>query len=253
MATTTATYNDNTFLAELEPVLDEVHGIWDSDDTSVFTKYKVSLKFTGRVMGGIPQKPEAIEGWLRQRITGGDEEVKRMMKETLNDLEVDTTGMDSYEEFKEAARRFASEQHGNTFRRDANGLFLSDYQFKAAIKENTNILFAGSKWGKTNKGPKGFVAERVFIDEERIYLGCHVPDGKHLQIGHINGRGGPRSTLTYVDYVDQPEVTFTVSSLKDGVTAGQWKEIFIAMQRNGIGSIRSMGHGQFRVTGFERL
>ncbi|MDQ3540249.1 MAG: hypothetical protein M3440_06130 [Chloroflexota bacterium] len=236
---------------DLEPVLDEVHGIWD--DSDVFTKYRVSCTFTGKLMGGVPQKPEAIEGWIRQRITGGDAEMLHLMRQTLEDLEIDTTNLNSAEELQSAARRFAAEQHGNTFRRDANGLFLSDYQIKAAIKENVNILYAGDRWGKTKKGPKSFVAERVFVDEPRIYLGRTQSDGMHLQVGHVTGPKGPRSTLTYYDYCEQPTLTFTLSSLRDEVEADHWKQIFLAMQRNGIGAIRSMGYGQFRVTAFDRL
>jgi hypothetical protein len=234
----------------IEPVLDEVHGIWDESD--IFTKYRVSLTFTGRLMGGVPQKPEALEGWSRQRIHGGDEEVKNIMRQTLEDLEVDTTDGMTIEQMYEAARRFAAEQHGNTFRRDANGLFINDYQIKAALKENVNILYAGDRWGKTKKGPKSFVAERVFVDEPRVYLGRTEPDGIHLQVGHVVGPRGPRSTLTYYDFCERPTVEFTVSSLRDEVEPEQWKCIFLAMQRNGIGALRSLGYGQFRVTGFDR-
>lgn len=240
-------------VGDVEPVLDEVQGIWDDDEAALFTKYRVTLRFVGRLMGGVPQKPEAIEGWIRKRIQGGDAEVFQLMRETLDDLAVDTDGMETIDQLYAAAKRFAAEQHGNTFRRDANGIFLAAYQIKAAIKENVNILYAGDRWGKTKKGPKSFVAERVFVDEERIYLNRTEPDGMHLQVGHVVGPRGPRSTLTYYDYCEQPEVTFTVSSLRDEVTGQQWKEIFLAMQRNGIGALRSMGYGQFKVTDFTRL
>lgn len=240
-----------TMQEHFEPNMNEVKGIWD--DSEIFTKYRVTLGFTGRVMGGVPQKPEAIEGWIRKRIQGGDQEVLQIMRETLEDLEVETDGTESIEQLYAAAKKYAAEQHGNTFRRDENGLFIAAYQLKAALKENTNILYAGDRWGKTKKGPKSFVSERVFVDEDRIYLNREEPDGMHLQVGHVTGPRGPRSTLTYYDYVQQPEVTFTVSSLRDEVEPQQWKEIFLAMQRNGIGALRSMGYGQFKVTGFEKI
>lgn len=240
-----------TMQEHFEPKMTEVNGIWD--DAEIFTKYRVTLGFTGRVMGGVPQKPEAIEGWIRKRIQGGDQEVLQIMRETLEDLEVETDGTESIEQLYAAAKKYAAEQHGNTFRRDENGLFIAAYQLKAALKENTNILYAGDRWGKTKKGPKSFVSERVFVDEDRIYLNREEPDGMHLQVGHVTGPRGPRSTLTYYDYVQQPEVSFTVSSLRDEVTPQQWKEIFLAMQRNGIGALRSMGYGQFKVTGFDKI
>lgn len=233
-----------------EMVSSPVTGIWD--DNELFTKYRVDLTFTGRVMGGIPQKPEMIEGWLKQRVMGGDEELRVMMIRTLEDLDIQLPDNPSREQIAEAAKRVAAEQHGNTFRRDEHGLFLSDYQIKAALKENTNILFAGERWGTTKKGPKSYLSERVFVDEERIYLGRQEPDGTHLQIGHVTGPQGPRSTLTYYDFVEGASVTFTVSSMNDCIKPDQWKLIFLSMQRNGLGALRSMGYGQFKVTGFQK-
>ena len=119
-------------------------------------------------------------------------------------------------------------------------------------KENTNTLYAGERWGKTKKGPKAYLSERVFVDEERIYLGREKADGVHLQIGHVTGPQGPRSTLTYYDYVQQPTISFTLSSVEDCITADQWKRILVLMQRNGVGALRSLGHGQFRITAFDR-
>lgn len=237
----------------IEQIPAEVAGIFDDAERKLFTRYRVAATFTGRIMGGVPQKPEMIEAWLRQRITGGDEEVKRMVLVTLDELGVDVSEGMSMEDLYAAAKQVASEQHGNTFRRDENGLFLAAYQIKAALKENTNILFAGDRWGATKKGPKSFLSERVFVDEDRVYLGKKEPDGVHLQIGHVTGPRGPRSTLTYYDYCEQPSIAFTVSSLKDEVTMDQWQAIFISMQRNGLGALRSMGYGQFRVTQFEKL
>ena len=45
---------------------------------------------------------------------------------------------------------------------------------EAALKESVHILYAGDRWGKTKKGPKSFVAERVFLEGDRIYLGNSV-------------------------------------------------------------------------------
>lgn len=237
----------------IEPAFTPVTGIWDAEEAQLFTRYQVSLTFTGRVLGGVPQKPEIVESWLRQRITGGDEEVRTVMLQTLDDLGMDVSEGMTMEQLHAVAKDVAAKQHGNTFRRDEQGLFLSAYQFKAALKENTNILFAGSRWGVTKKGPKSFLSERVFIDQDRVYLGREEPDGMQLQIGHVTGPQGPKSTLTYYDYCNQPSCVFSVSSMKDEVTLEQWRDIFLSMQRNGVGALRSQGYGQFRVTAFEKL
>lgn len=231
----------------MEPVV----GIWD--DTTLFTRYRVSLAFSGWVMGGVPQKPEIIESWLRQRILGGDEELRLQLLKTLNDLEIEVPADATREDIIDAAKRIAASRNGNTFRRDVDGLFLAAYQVKALLKESTNILFAGERWGVTKKGPKSFLAERVFVDEEQIHMERTDPDGTHMQIGQITGPKGPRSTLTYYDYCDRPAISFTVSSLRDCITLDQWKDILLAGQRLGLGALRSMGYGQFKVTGFDKL
>lgn len=118
----------------VERTLPVVTGIFDDIDTKLFTKYRVELTFVDRVMGGVPQKPEIIESWLQQRITGGDTEVEAMFRKTLDELGVDVTEGMTHDELVEAARKVAKEQHSNTFRRDEHGLFLASYQLKAAFK-----------------------------------------------------------------------------------------------------------------------
>ena len=248
---------DRNTMTEIEPVLDEVHGIWDAEESSLFTKYQVSFKFTGRVMGGVPQKPEAIEGWIRQRIVGGDLELQKLMRDTLVDIGVELPDDPTYQDIQDATKRFVAENHANTFRRDANGLFLSDYQLKAGLKENVAILYPynekKNRMGLTQKAARSFWAERVFVDEQRVYLGRMQPDGTHLQVGHVTGPKGARSTLTYYDYCEQPSITFTLSSMEDMVKPDMWRNVLMGMQRNGIGAIRSLGYGQFKVTAFDKL
>lgn len=236
--------------------LDDLHradvaGIWD--DSDLFTRYRVSLTFAGRVMGGVPQKPEIIESWLRRTLIGGDEELRMQLLKTLDDLDIEVPLNPTREEIVEAANKVAATRNGNTFRRNDQGLYLSDYQIKALFKECTNILFAGDRWGVTKKGPKSFLSERVFVDESKIHLGRGEADGVHLQVGQVSGPKGPRSTLTYYDYCENATVHFTVSSLNDCITLDQWKKILLLGQREGIGALRSMGYGQFRVTAFDRV
>lgn len=231
----------------------EITGIFDAADAEVFTKYRVNATFTHWVMGGIPQKPEIIEAWLRKRVMGGDDELRTMLLKTLDDLNYDIPAEATHEEILEAIKTVAAQRNGNTFRRNGHGLFLNDYQVKAMLKEATNILYAGERWGVTKKGPKSYLAERVFVDELQIPMGRNDPDGTHLQIGQVNGPKGPRSTLTYVDYCEQPDITFTVSSLHDCIDRDKWTELLVLSQRLGMGALRSLGYGTFKVTGFDKV
>jgi hypothetical protein len=160
------------------------------------------------------------------------------------------------EQLDEIAKKAAAEQKGNTFFRNESGLCLGDYQIKAMLKEATSIIYPwgpDNKWGPTRKAPRSFLAERVFIDEKWVPLGRDEPDGKHLQIGQVSGPKGPRSTLTYYDYCLQPTAVFTVFSLEDMVKPEQWQRILLTGQREGLGAIRSLSHGQFKVKAFDRL
>jgi hypothetical protein len=236
-----------------EPTTAPIRGIWDEDE--LFARYRVTLQFTGWVIGGIPQDPKIIEGWLRQRITSGDDEIKAMMFRTMTELGMDFEEGASMEDLYEAAKKVAELRNGNTFRRDEHGLYLNAYNIKAALKENTNILYAGDRWGVTKKGPKSFLAERVHVsqDDDRIYLGRREADGIHLQVGHVTGPKGPRSTLTQYDYCDRPTITFHMQSIDDCIEPDQWKYILLSMQENGIGALRSMGYGRFKVVEFEQV
>lgn len=68
---------------------------------------------------------------------------------------------------------------------------LSAFSVKAMRqrKEWVNILFAGKKWGVTNKGPKSFTAERVFVNPdldpaiigEEVYQELTLPDPQNAR------------------------------------------------------------------------
>jgi hypothetical protein len=150
----------------------------------------------------------------------------------------------------------AAERQGNTFYRTAAGLCLADYHIKAMLKEATAVLYPyqdGHKGGATKKAARSAVAEWLFVDEHRIPLGRRDPDGVHTQVGHVTGPKGPRSTLTYYDYCQGAQCSFTVSSVEDRVKPDQWERILILGQKLGLGALRSLSHGQFVITGFEPL
>ena len=264
--TTTLAESDVLSLSELqaldrrmarltEPEPEAVRGLWD-DDTALFPRYRVELRFTGKVMGGVPQRPDIIEAWIRKG-TGvtEDEETRAMAIATLKDLGQEVPTNATFEELVEASKKMAAETHGNAFKRDRHGLYLEDRQVKACLKESCAIVYPwdGGKNKFRGKTPRSALAEWVFVDEPRIYLGRQEPDGTHLQVGQVSGPQGKRSTLTYYDYCFQPAIAFTVLSFQNLITRAQWKAILQHAQRNGLGALRSQSFGQFRVTAFDRL
>jgi hypothetical protein len=229
-------------------------GIFD-DKVQVFARYAVTIKFRDKIMGGVPKDAKIIESWLRAKAgIEQKEELRRAMLQTILDNGGDVNDEMTYEEISDAAAKLSLHRQTNGFKRDNEvGLYLESRAVKAGFKESTNVLFAGSQWGPTRKGPRNFVAERVFVSPDKISLGVQEPTGIELFIGHTSGPSGPQSNLTHIEYVTQPTIKFVVMVARDGVEDNHWPEIFVHMQENGLGALRSQGFGRFDVLQFDRL
>lgn len=214
----------------------------------VFTTYHARLAFRDKLVGGVPKDPKVIEGWLRSRagIDSGDE-VRAALLRTLSELGVDLQAEMSFEEIVRASESLAANRQTTGFKIGSRGLYIESRQVKALLKESTNVLFGGERWGPTRKGPKAFVAERIFVRPDQLWLGVTEPSGVELMIGHVNGPRGPQSTVGYHEYVERPELTFDVLVLRDCLSAQQWSEIWAHAQENGLGAKRSQGFGCFDV------
>lgn len=231
--------------------------------SKVFAVYEVELTFRDKIMGGIPKDPKVIQGWLRAKAGIGEERelaqfAARTMMENGHDLGVTAEQLltmdpnELYNLMDEVAERYAEEMQTNGFKINDSGLFIEDRQIKALLKESTNILFAGERWGQTKKGPRSFVAERVFVKPGRIHLGVQKPHGVELIVGHVSGPQGKRSTLTYHEYVVKPVINFKLEVVRDELSQDQWADLWTHAQENGLGALRSQSHGRFDVTKWER-
>jgi hypothetical protein len=205
-------------------------------------------------MGGIPKDPKLIEGWLRSKAGITDtEEIRMAMLRTLTELGAEVTPDMTYEELEGAADKVAGSRETSGFKRGEHGLYIEERQVKAALKEATNILYAGERWGATKKGPKSFLAERVFVSPTELWLGRDEPDGVDMVIGHVTGPQGPRSTLGYHEYVRQPRITFDVLVAKDAIAEEHWIDIWMLIEENGIGALRSQGYGKSDIMRWDRV
>jgi hypothetical protein len=243
----------------------------------VFTFRLVTVQFTSRIYGGIPQRPDVIEAWLRKN-TGitNQQELAAVVRRTLMELDPEVAeqakDMTPFEVMKLASEKMASSQSSVGFKKDDNGLFIESRQIKAGLREATNILYAGDRWGPTKKGPKSWVAERVFVGPERIYLGvpgldpsqeerglpkgfvyAKEPTDLDLFVGHVSGPQGPRSTLTYYQYVAAPRIQFLVATIQDDVIAKEWPRIWVTLESLGFGALRSQDAGRFEVEAWKEV
>lgn len=246
-------------------------GIFDAQAGELFVTWRATIRFRDKVMGGTPGDPSLVEDWIRAQ-TGAaknDQILRRLVVENLRDLKPDEDAMEALERSLDeddgeaylkamdaAIASVAQQKSTNVFKRNETiGLYLEDRKVKAMIKEVVNVLWAGERWGKTRKGPKNYVAERIFIRPSRIAFGRQEPDGVELFVGHVSDRQGPRSTLTYYEYCSNAELTFYVQATKDAAEAmeGQWPSLWLHAQENGLGALRSQSHGRFEVLEWEEV
>ena len=234
-------------------------GVFDQHAGKLWTFYAATLTFRDKVMAGTPNDPEIIEGWIRTKAGLTDEEeLRQAMVRTLGELGADVRPDMSYEELTAASKAIEDKAHTNSFKRDATGIYLESRTMKAMLKEVTNILFAGDRWGKTSKGPRSFLAERVFVNPDRIHL-CKdgqpltVASGTQLFIGHTSGPRGPQSNLTKYEYAEQVTAEVEVMVLQDCIKEDHWPQIWLLGQESGWGSLRSQGFGRFDIERWEVL
>lgn len=214
---------------------------------SVFEKYRnksYPYRFAGSlhigvIAGGTPTDPNVAEGWLKSKLgVDKDDLIRQMVAETM--VERGLTA-------DEATEVVNTMKNLNGFKRDENGLYIEGRQLKAAIKEATSIAVAADKlkkqgWGKTNKGLLSYLAEHVFVVEERLHLGVTEASGINQRFVHtFRGTG-----IQYEEYVENAKVNFTVIS-DHNFSEEEWATIWLCGEQNGIGASRSQGFGRYEV------
>jgi hypothetical protein len=166
-------------------------------------------------------------------------------------------------ELEAAAEALAEEKNKNVFfRADDGELVIEGRQIKAMLKEAVAIFYAYSgrtaaAFGKDvnpyGKNAKSWLAERVFVAETLVGLGVKEPSGTFLFVGHTSGPQGQVSSMTNLEYVDQPTLTFHIGVLKGLIKPQHWREVWAECELLGLGAKRSQSWGQFKVMDFSQL
>lgn len=220
---------------------------------SVFDKFKAEMypfKFAGQlsigvIAGGTPTDPKVAEGWLRTKLgIDGDDLIREKVAEVMVERGVTAD---------EATVIVNEHKNLNGFKRDDRGLYVEGRQLKAALKEAASIAVAAGKlgsrgWGKTNKGLLSYLAEHVFVVEDRLHLGVTEPSGISQRFVHTFRGSG----IQYEEYVEDAKVSFTVITDHD-FSNKEWAAIWTAGEQNGIGASRSQGFGRYEVTQWDAL
>jgi hypothetical protein len=191
------------------------------------------------IAAGIPANEKVAEAWLRTKLVGNkDDLIREEVAQTMIALGVTSD---------EAAEKVAETKSLNKFKRDENGLYIEGRQLKAALKEAASVAVAADKldargWGKTNKGLQNYLAEHVFVVEDRLYLGVEEPTGINQRFVHtFRGTG-----IQYEEFVMDAMINFTVIS-DHPFTETHWGHIWLCGEQQGIGASRSQGYGRYEV------
>src|SRR5262249_2474247 len=130
---------------------DSRRGVFDSQST-LFARYAARITLRDKLLGGVPKDPQLIEGWLRSRAGLTDpDEIRHMMLRTLAELGVETRDDMSFEQLEQASAAVAARKQTTGFKVGERGLYVEARQIKAMLKESTNVVFGGERFGPTRQ------------------------------------------------------------------------------------------------------
>jgi hypothetical protein len=236
--------------------------------TSVFARFQSKVwahRFAttirvGTLVGGTPTDPRVAEGWLKSRMSSAGDVLLAQVAETMAQRHgIEGTEADAAEIAAEVA--IAAKLNG--FKRDDRGIYIEGRQVKAAIKEAAMVaagagnIKAGTGWGETRKGLKGFVAEHIHVAEDRIYLtrnGLTLPeaDGIQQRFVHTSGPKGPQTGISYEEFGLDVDLAFTVEA-DWKFTDEFWGTLWVTGEKQGIGAVRAQSFGRYIVTEWRSL
>lgn len=193
--------------------------------------------------GGVPSDPNIAKGWLGTKLADKDDLIRDLVAQTMVERGITAD---------EAAEQVDKLKHLNGFKRNEHGLYIEGRQLKAAIKEAAGVARATDKlkmkWGTTNKGVLGFVAEHIMVVEDTLQLDVTEPS-RVLQSFPKNPRTG-QTGIQYTEIID--EASFDCTIIADYKFADQeWAMLWLTGEQQGIGASRSQGFGRYEVTRWE--
>lgn len=205
----------------------------------MWKRYKLEMRFTRRLMAGVPKHPDLIKSWLEARAPSeaafaameNPTPLAELAEEVINQVGADATEINKI---------------WCGFKSDDNGLYVDGYHIKSHLKDCANRLqlFIGIK------ALKAKLADKVAVEEEVCYLGRSEPDGYWEHPIHLKVTPqGPRSALKRNDYVERPTIAMHLMVLDDGViTTKLLEQILTYGSTMGFGAERGLGNGRYSYT-----
>jgi len=205
---------------------------------TMWKKYEIELQFTTPFASSTPKNPKDIEAMLEARMPAKPPEGATPLPELAEQVAEEVGATEAVE------RGYA------TFKQDENGLYYEARCVRAHIKDCASQLqgLLGIKAFKSK------VANRVYVEPAKIYLGKSEPDGNEIRIVHAMTMKGPRSSLKTIDYVDKPVLKFTLKVMDDGVIGqGILEAIFEYGGEHGMGQERSQDWGKYELVKLQEV
>jgi hypothetical protein len=206
----------------------------------MWQNYTLEMRFTGQVMAGIPKHPDIINSWLAARMP------------TIAPPDAVSVA-DLADEVADQVAAIATEENKVWcgFMSDiGKGVYVPGFHLKAHLKDAANVVKGTFKPDdKAAKALKSKVADRVFVVEDRLYLGKQEPDGFWEHPVHVMTMQGPRTALKRNDYVNNPTLTATLRVLQDSVLPAGILELLLDYGSvRGFGAERGLGYGRYEFT-----
>lgn len=234
--------------------------IFAEDIGSQYADYRVQIQVRELLIGGVPSDPSVIRKWLETRLGLGDAALDELLSATV----AERNGPMSAEEKVDAIMASDGAPSITGFKRDVitGELVYEGRCMKSALKESMNSSFPGTDWpGKKDraetkplrKGLMRYAAEAVHVDDYSIGLGVKEPTRVEEHIKHPMTPTGPISTISRVEVVERPTLTFTVKVRDDFLPRAAWGRIWQTAEEIGIGAERSQGYGKFDLVEFDRM
>lgn len=229
------------------------------DSSKIYATYVCGI-YCHTLVSGTPKNPKQMASWLKVSM---GESGNNMYMQTLRELYPGK--MDKIDKMydgpeKDAAMEEMLEEaaalQGTAFKRTPDGLpYIEGRQVKAMLKEAGNIAMSGIylKIGKGRaKTAQSFLAERVFVVEDRIPLSGKYKLRDEVRVINVPDPRIPdkkNGSFKPYEIATDAILRFNVYIDKDAeeILNPLWESILVRAQQNGLGADRSMGMGRFEV------
>ena len=242
-------------------------------------RYLVEIQFNDRILAGKPLQKDMISGMVRAQLKRKALKEKKDPDAVITDALVDELVAKEIEHLfgggAEEAIEDAERLRTNVFESTEIGPHIGTYQVKACLNDclttlgitqskrgskqtmqHATVILACDESGIPVEGSKS--GKLYFFDANNVPI--EDTDGIIEICGHVIDKNGPRSILKSSEYMFQRKTRFLIvtqclekSRKKAEFVDEDVCKVLNSAQHNGIGAVRKLGYGKFRVTRLEKI